>query len=227
MQLDAAVHVVRHLTEPLADLFVGDIVAELEHGTQAACGCACGKREVAWFARGWRCSACSPVVVLAMGPDPPPQTIKNINDVDAERVAVEKSEVKAAADVEMKAAAAASVVKPLVQIPEKAASESAAAARSAAEQAAEVKAAVRIQLMVNGRQGRKLQCKIGKSASLRKLKDAYCSRFGLQSSHVSFWVDGVRVAPHDTAEKFGLEDDDCIVAAILRARGSWRHGRVP
>ncbi len=57
MQLDAAVYAVRHLTETLADLFVGDSVAELEQGTHAACVCACGKCEVAWLARGWKCSA--------------------------------------------------------------------------------------------------------------------------------------------------------------------------
>ncbi len=92
---------------------------------------------------------------------------------------------------------------------------------SVAEQAAEEKAAIRIQLIVKGQQGMEVLFKIGKATPLSELKDVYCSRFGLTAAQVSFWVDGVRDGPDDTAEKLGLEDEDRIAAAIQRARGPW------
>jgi large subunit ribosomal protein L40e len=49
--------------------------------------------------------------------------------------------------------------------------------------------------------------------------DAYCSRLGLQASQVRFMVDGERIAPDDTAEKLGLEDEDLIDVAMEQTGG--------
>ena len=67
-------------------------------------------------------------------------------------------------------------------------------------------APVHIQLKVKDQQGRELQFKIKKSTQLRKLTKVYCSRMGLQSSQVRFMVDGERIGPEDSAEKFGHLD---------------------
>merc|ERR1711918_179846 len=79
-----------------------------------------------------------------------------------------------------------------------------------ADGAAAEGAAGHIQLKVKDQQGSEVQFKIKKSTPLRKLMDAYCSRLGLQASQVRFMVDGERIAPDDTAEKLGLEDEDLI-----------------
>merc|ERR1712203_88512 len=75
-------------------------------------------------------------------------------------------------------------------------------------------AAAHIQLKVKDQQGSEVQFKIKKSTPLRKLMDAYCSRLGLTASQVRFMVDGERIAPDDTAEKLGLEDEDLIDVAM-------------
>ena len=67
-------------------------------------------------------------------------------------------------------------------------------------------APVHIQLKVKDQQGSELQFKIKKSTQLRKLTKVYCSRMGLQSSQVRFMVDGERIGPEDSAEKFGHLD---------------------
>merc|ERR1711929_56198 len=85
--------------------------------------------------------------------------------------------------------------------------------------AAEEKAG-HIQLKVKDQQGSEVQFKIKKSTPLRKLMDAYCSRLGLQASQVRFMVDGERIAPDDTAEKLGLEDEDLIDVAMEQTGGS-------
>merc|ERR1712045_815359 len=71
-----------------------------------------------------------------------------------------------------------------------------------------------IQLKVKDQQGSEVQFKIKKSTPLRKLMDAYCSRLGLQASQVRFMVYGERIAPDDSAEKLGLEDEDLIDVAM-------------
>merc|ERR1712066_445704 len=76
-----------------------------------------------------------------------------------------------------------------------------------------------IQLKVKDQQGSEVQFKIKKSTPLRKLMDAYCSRLGLQASQVRFMVDGERIAPDDTAEKLGLEDEDLIDVAMEQTGG--------
>ena len=55
-----------------------------------------------------------------------------------------------------------------------------------------------------------MQVRILKSTPLRRLMDAYYSRFGLVASQVRFMVAGVRIAPDDTVEKFGLQHMDII-----------------
>merc|ERR1712205_1225 len=87
-------------------------------------------------------------------------------------------------------------------------------------QMAEDAAAAHIQLKVKDQQGSEVQFKIKKSTPLRKLMDAYCSRLGLQASQVRFMVDGERIAPDDTAEKLGLEDEDLIDVAMEQTGGS-------
>merc|ERR1712194_693807 len=77
-----------------------------------------------------------------------------------------------------------------------------------------------IQLKVKDQQGSEVQFKIKKSTPLRKLMDAYCSRLGLQASQVRFMVDGERIAPDDTAEKLGLEDEDLIDVAMEQTGGA-------
>merc|ERR1711957_43461 len=69
-------------------------------------------------------------------------------------------------------------------------------------------------------QGSEVQFKIKKSTPLRKLMDAYCSRLGLQASQVRFMVDGERIAPDDSAEKLGLEDEDLIDVAMEQTGGA-------
>merc|ERR1712195_427142 len=81
-------------------------------------------------------------------------------------------------------------------------------------------AAGHIQLKVKDQQGSEVQFKIKKSTPLRKLMDAYCSRLGLQASQVRFMVDGERIAPDDTAEKLGLEDEDLIDVAMEQTGGA-------
>merc|ERR1712225_175751 len=71
-----------------------------------------------------------------------------------------------------------------------------------------------IQLKVKDQQGSEVQFKIKKTTPLRKLMDAYCNRLGMQSSQVRFMVDGERIAPDDTADKLGLEDEDLIDVAM-------------
>ena len=83
-----------------------------------------------------------------------------------------------------------------------------------AEGAAAGDAPAKIQLNVKDQQGSEMDIKITKSTPLRKLMNAYCSRFGLQSSQVRFMVDGERIGPDDTAEKLGLEDEDLIDVAV-------------
>merc|ERR1711933_663839 len=80
-------------------------------------------------------------------------------------------------------------------------------------------AAGHIQLKVKDQQGSEVQFKIKKSTPLRKLMDAYCSRLGLQASQVRFMVEGERIAPDDTAEKLGLEDEDLIDVAMEQTGG--------
>merc|ERR1712086_1192183 len=84
---------------------------------------------------------------------------------------------------------------------------------------AEDAAAQHIQLKVKDQQGSEVQFKIKKATPLRKLMDAYCSRLGLQASQVRFMVDGERIAPDDTAEKLGLEDEDLIDVAMEQTGG--------
>merc|ERR1719159_2407703 len=43
----------------------------------------------------------------------------------------------------------------------------------------------------------------------------------MQSSQVRFMVDGERIAPDDTAEKLGLEDEDLIDVAMEQTGGLW------
>merc|ERR1712107_336683 len=89
-------------------------------------------------------------------------------------------------------------------------------------------AGAHIQLKVKDQQGSEVQFKIKKSTPLRKLMDAYCSRLGLQASQVRFMVDGERIAPDDTAEKLGLEDEDLIdVAMEQEATPEWAGPRQP
>merc|ERR1711941_165877 len=80
-------------------------------------------------------------------------------------------------------------------------------------------AGAHIQLKVKDQQGSEVQFKIKKSTPLRKLMDAYCSRLGLQASQVRFMVDGERIAPDDSAEKLGLEDEDLIDVAMEQTGG--------
>jgi len=83
-----------------------------------------------------------------------------------------------------------------------------------------------IQLKVKDQQGSEVQFKIKKATPLRKLMDAYCSRLGLQASQVRFMVDGERIAPDDTAEKLGLEDEDLIDVAMEQTGGDGLHWGV-
>ena len=75
-------------------------------------------------------------------------------------------------------------------------------------------------LIIKDQLDREVQFKIQKSTPLRKLMDAYCSRFGLQVPQVRFMVDGARVFPEDTAEQLGLESEDHIDVAMEQTGGA-------
>lgn len=70
------------------------------------------------------------------------------------------------------------------------------------------------QLMVKIQQGMEVLFKVKRSTPLRKLVGACCSRPGLKASQVRFMVDGVHIAPDDTAEVLGLQDGVLIVVAL-------------
>ena len=72
---------------------------------------------------------------------------------------------------------------------------------------------LKILLTVMDQQGSDLQYQIKKSTPLQGLMVAYCLRFRLQQVQVHFMVNGKRIAPHDTAEKLGLEDKGLIDAS--------------
>ena len=63
---------------------------------------------------------------------------------------------------------------------------------------------------------------IKKHTPLRKLMDVHCSKRGLQNSLVCFIANGERIAPNDTAEKLGPDDDDLIetIETIETKKGS-------
>lgn len=77
-----------------------------------------------------------------------------------------------------------------------------------------------IQLKVKDQQGREIQFKINKSTPLRKLRDEYCKRLGLQAQQVRFMVDCqgdlCEIDLDDTAEELvnDLEDDGFIHAIM-------------
>ena len=79
----------------------------------------------------------------------------------------------------------------------------------------------RIQLQVKDQQGSEVQCSIMKSTRLRMLMRAHCSRLCVQKSQVRFMIDGRCIAPDDTAEKLGLEDDDLIDVITDVPAGGW------
>ena len=67
-------------------------------------------------------------------------------------------------------------------------------------------------LLAKGRQGQ-VRAKIRPTTPLRWLFDGYCARFGLQASRARLGIDGVCIAPDDTAETLWLEDGDCLAVA--------------
>lgn len=69
---------------------------------------------------------------------------------------------------------------------------------------------VPIQLKVKDQQGNEVQFIMKRSSPLRKLMDAYCNRLGMRSSQVRFMVGAERIAPDDTAENLGLQDEALI-----------------
>ena len=58
--------------------------------------------------------------------------------------------------------------------------------------------------------------KIGKTAPLSKLMDAYCARRGLRRSQVDFRDADDRIKPHSTADELGMIDNDPIVVVFLQ-----------
>lgn len=70
-----------------------------------------------------------------------------------------------------------------------------------------------ILLNVQAPLGNPVQFKISKTTPLRKLMEAYCSRFGLQASKVRFMVNGERISPGDSAGTLGIEDMALIYVA--------------
>ena len=71
-----------------------------------------------------------------------------------------------------------------------------------------------ILLQVRNQQGVDANFEIKKSTPLRKLMDEYCRRFVPQGSHLRLLVQGVVIAPEDTADKLGLKEGDLIIAVI-------------
>ena len=61
------------------------------------------------------------------------------------------------------------------------------------------------------------QCSLKRSTRLGKLMDTYCRYAGLQASVVRFMARGRVLAPDDTAEQLGLEDEDVVDVHPLRA----------
>ena len=83
-------------------------------------------------------------------------------------------------------------------------------------------AAGHIQLKVKDQQGSEVQFKIKKSTPLRKITEAYCSRWGLGPWQVRLMVafNGHWLDSDDTAEKVGLVDGDIIAAFIENVHDS-------
>ena len=71
-----------------------------------------------------------------------------------------------------------------------------------------------IHLQVRNQQGVNANFEIKKSTPLRKLMDEYCRRFVPQGSHLRLLVQGVVIAPEDTADRLGLKEGDLIIAVI-------------
>ena len=71
-----------------------------------------------------------------------------------------------------------------------------------------------IHLQVRNQQGVNANFEIKKSTPLRKLMDEYCRRFVPQGSHLRLLVQGVVIAPEDTADSLGLKEGDLIIAVI-------------
>ena len=69
-----------------------------------------------------------------------------------------------------------------------------------------------IQLQVKDEKGGDAQFRIKKSTPMRKLMGVYCHRFVPSGLHVRFLVQGVVIAPEDTADKLGLKEGDLIIA---------------
>mmetsp|Transcript_6533 Transcript_6533/g.11351 ORF Transcript_6533/g.11351 Transcript_6533/m.11351 type:complete len:107 (+) Transcript_6533:92-412(+) len=77
-----------------------------------------------------------------------------------------------------------------------------------------------IQLKVKDQHGSEIIFRIKRSTPLKKLIDAYCMRNGLASTQVRIMVDGERIAPEDTADYLGLENDD-VLDAVQAQHGGW------
>jgi hypothetical protein len=78
-----------------------------------------------------------------------------------------------------------------------------------------------IHLSVYDQQGNEACYKINKSTPLRKLMDLYCHGHELQTSQVRFFVDGLRIAPDDTAEKLALVDEGRIDVTMAPFQGDF------
>ena len=71
-----------------------------------------------------------------------------------------------------------------------------------------------IQLQVKDEKGGGAQFRIKKSTTMRKLMGVYCHRFVPPGLHVRFLVQGVVIAPEDTADKLCLKEGDLIIALL-------------
>jgi small ubiquitin-related modifier len=67
-----------------------------------------------------------------------------------------------------------------------------------------------INLRVIAQDNSEVHFKIRKTTQMRKLKQAYCDRQGLQLSSVRFLFDGTRLEDDVTPKQLEMEDDDVI-----------------
>ena len=84
-----------------------------------------------------------------------------------------------------------------------------------AKEAAGSESVQQIRLIVIDQQNTEVQFLVWKDTPLRKLMDAYCSRFGLQRSRARFTTNGAQIGAKDTAEKLGLKDQGLIGVVMV------------
>lgn len=78
-----------------------------------------------------------------------------------------------------------------------------------------------LSINVKSQEGNIICFKLKKTTLLKKMIDAYCTKFGLQPKSIRFIFEGERVKENDTPEKLGIEDGDEIDAMIEQHGGGF------